>query len=99
MKRIVIITEISLVLLLMFSALSGCGSRQEKPNEPVDQTAAESTGQNTDESTGQTTAGPAGQNTGDAQASPDTDEVPLSLDALQGHWVDVNGDTTFGFCR
>ena len=83
MKRIVIITEISLVLLLTFSALSGCGFRQEKPNEPVDQTAAE----------------PAGQNTGDAPASPDTDEVPLSLDALQGHWVDVNGDTTFGFCR
>ena len=40
---------------------------------------------------------PTGQNTDDAQSSPDTDEVPLSLDALQGHWVDVNGDTTLDF--
>ena len=40
---------------------------------------------------------PTGQNTDNAQSSPDTDEVPLSLDALQGHWVDVNGDTTLDF--
>ena len=38
-----------------------------------------------------------GQNTADTQSSPDTDDVPLSLDALQGHWVDVNGDTTLDF--
>ena len=70
----VIITEISLVLLLMLLALSGCGSRREKADEAT-----------------------TGQNTADTQSSPDTDDVPLSLDALQGHWVDVNGDTTLDF--
>ena len=74
MKRMVIITEISLVLLLMLLALSGCGSRREKADETT-----------------------TGQNTSDTQSSPDTDDVPLSLDALQGHWVDVNGDTTLDF--
>lgn len=70
----VIITEISVVLLLMLLVLSGCGSRREKADEAT-----------------------TGQSTADAQPSPDTDEVPLSLDALQGHWVDVNGDTTLDF--
>ena len=81
MKRIAIITEISVVLLLIFFALCGCGSRGEKAAEPAGQTSAE----------------PAGHNTADAPASSDADEVPLSLDALQGHWVDVNGDTTLDF--
>ena len=104
MKRIVIITEIS-VLLLMFFALSGCGFRQEKTaepagqttGEPASQTTAEPAGQNTGEPAGQTTAEPAGQNTDNASPSLDTDDAPLSLDALQGHWVDVNGDTTLDF--
>lgn len=61
-KRMVIITEISVVLLLMLLVLSGCGSRREKADEAT-----------------------TGQSTADAQPSPDTDEVPLSLDALQGH--------------
>ena len=43
MKRIVIITEIS-VLLLMFFALSGCGFRQEKTAEPAGQNTAEPAG-------------------------------------------------------
>ena len=81
MKRMTTITEISIVLLLIVLALSGCGSRREKADEPA--------GQKTDE--------PTSQNTADTPASTDTEDSPLSLDALQGHWVDVNGDTTLDF--
>ena len=103
MKRMVIITEISLVLLLMLLALSGCGSRREKADETTtgltagaaDGLSGEATGQS-DASAGLSDA-QSGQNTADTQSSPDTDDVPLSLDALQGHWVDVNGDTTLDF--
>lgn len=89
MKRTVIITEISVILLLMSFALSGCGSRREKEDEPAGQTAVDPAGKNT--------VDPAGQNIDDAPASSDADDVPLSLDVLQGHWVDVNGDTTLDF--
>ncbi|MBQ8987235.1 MAG: hypothetical protein IJ100_08395 [Lachnospiraceae bacterium] len=117
MKRMVIITEISVVLLLMLLALSGCGSRREKADETITGPAAgEADGQSgaadglsgeadglSGEAAGQSDASAglsdaqSGQNTADTQSSPDTDEVPLSLDALQGHWVDVNGDTTLDF--
>lgn len=43
------------------------------------------------------TDGPTEQNTDNASASSDTEDIPLSLDVLQGHWVDVNGDTTLDF--
>ena len=39
MKRIVIITEISVIVLLIAFALSGCGFQPEKPDEPAGQTA------------------------------------------------------------
>ena len=91
MKRTMTIAEISALVLLMFCALSGCGSPQEKADEAA-------TGLTADEpATGQQADDPTGQNTDDTAASPDTDEMPLSLDALQGHWVDVNGDTTLDF--
>ena len=105
-----IITEISIVLLLLLFALCGCGSTQEKADEAATGLTAgepasrsgeptglsgESTGLS-GESTG-LSGELTGQNTDDAQSSPDTDEVPLSLDMLQGHWVDVNGDTTLDF--
>ena len=103
MKRTMTIAEISAVLLLMLFALSGCGSPQEKADEaPAGLTAGEPAGLSGEPTglsgeptglSGETT----GQNTDNAQSSPDTDEVPLSLDALQGHWVDVNGDTTLDF--
>ena len=89
MKRMEIITEISVVLLLMLLALSGCGSGQEKADEAATGLTAGEPASRSGE--------PTGQNTDDAQSSPDTDEVPLSLDVLQGHWVDVNGDTTLDF--
>ena len=89
MKRTMTIAEISALVLLMLFALSGCGSPQEKADEAA-------TGLTADEPAG-LSGEPTGQNTDDAQSSPDTDEVPLSLDALQGHWVDVNGDTTLDF--
>ena len=81
--------KISALVLLMLFALSGCGSPQEKADEAA-------TGLTADEPTGLSEE-LTGQNTDDTPASPDTDEVPLSLDALQGHWVDVNGDTTLDF--
>lgn len=91
MKRMVTITEISVVLLLILFALSGCGSRREKAGEAV-------ASRQTDEAAaGQQTEEPTGQNTDDTPVSPVADDVPLSLDALQGHWVDVNGDTTLDF--
>ena len=89
MKRTMTIAEISALVLLMLFALSGCGSSQEKADEAATGlTAGEQAGLS-----GEST----GQNTDDTQSSPDTDEVPLSLDVLQGHWVDVNGDTTLDF--
>ena len=100
MKRMMIIIEISVVLLLLLFALSGCGSRREKADETTtgltagaaDGLSGEAAGQS-DASAGLSDA-QSGQNTADTQSSSDTDDVPLSLDALQGHWVDVNGDTT-----
>ena len=89
MKRTMTIAEISALVLLMLFALSGCGSPQEKADEAA-------TGLTADEPTGLSEE-LTGQNTDDTPASPDTDEVPLALDALQGHWVDVNGDTTLDF--
>lgn len=100
MKRTMIITEISVVLLLLLFALSGCGSGREKAGEATTGLTADepTTGLTADEPTaGQQADDPTGQNTDDTPASPDTDEMPLSLDALQGHWVDVNGDTTLDF--
>ena len=100
MKRMVIITEISVVLLLMLLALSGCGSRREKADEATTGLTAGAAAGMSGDSTGQPgdSAGQSGdltgQSTADTQSSPDTDDVPLALDALQGHWVDVNGDTT-----
>ena len=103
MKRTMTIAEISALVLLMLFALSGCGSSQEKADEAATGLTADEpaglSGEQTDlsgEPTG-LSGEPTGQNTDDAQSSPDTDEVPLSLDALQGHWVDVNGDTTLDF--
>ena len=98
-----IITEISIVLLLLLFALCGCGSTQEKADEAATGlTAGEPAGLAGEPTSlsGEATdlsGEPTGQNTDDAPASPDTDEVPLSLDVLQGHWVDVNGDTTLDF--
>lgn len=71
--------------------LSGCGARPETADEAASGlTASEAiTGLTADEA--------AGQNTDNAPASSDTDDAELSLDALQGHWVDVNGDTTLDF--
>ena len=83
------IAEISALVLLMLFALSGCGSSQEKADEAA-------TGLTADEQAG-LSGESTGQNTDDTPASSNTDEVPLSLDALQGHWVDVNGDTTLDF--
>ena len=113
MKRISIITKISVAMLLVLIALSGCGSRREKTDEAAGQKTDEPAGQKTDEAAGQMTDEPAGQNMDepagqnhdessgqnpdDPQSSPDPDEVPLSLEVLQGHWVDVNGDTTLDF--
>ena len=103
MKKTVTIAEISAVLLLMLFALSGCGSPQEKADEAATGLTADEPAGLSGEPTGLSgeqagLSGEAtGQNTDDAQSSPDTDEVPLSLDALQGHWVDVNGDTTLDF--
>ena len=96
MKRMVTITEISVVLLLMLLTLSGCGSRQEKADETTTVLTAGAADGLSGAATGQSDA-QSGQNTADTQSSPDTDDVPLSLDALQGHWVDVNGDTTLDF--
>ena len=93
MKRTMTIAEISAVLLLMVFALSGCGSTQEKADEAATGlTAGEPAGLSGEQT--DLSGEPTGQNTDDTPASPDTDEMPLSLDALQGHWVDVNGDTT-----
>ena len=89
MKRTMTIAEISALVLLMLFALSGCGSSQEKADEAA-------TGLTADEQAG-LSGESTGQNTDDTPASSNTDEVPLSLDALQGHWVDVNGDTTLDF--
>ena len=89
MKRTVTITKISVVLLLILFALSGCGSRREKEDETT-------TGAAPDEPSGLSDA-QSGQKSNDAPESPDTEDVPLSLEALQGHWVDVNGDTTLDF--
>ena len=97
MKRIAVITKISAVLLLVFLTLSGCGFRWEKADEAAGPKADETGGPEADEPTGQNTDEPTGQTTEDTQPSPDTDEVTLSLDMLQGHWVDVNGDTTLDF--
>ena len=91
-----IITEISIVLLLLLFALSGCGSPQEKADEAATGLTADEPAGLSGEPTG-LSGEPTGQNTDDTPASPDTDEMPLSLDALQGHWVDVNGDTTLDF--
>ena len=110
MKRTMTIAEISALVLLMLFALSGCGSPQEKADEAATGLTADEpaglsgeptglTGEPTDlsgEATG-LSGEPTAQNTDNAQSSPDTDEVPLSLDAMQGHWVDVNGDTTLDF--
>lgn len=96
MMRMVTITKISIVLLLMLLALSGCGSRREKADETTTGPTAGAADGLSGEATGQS-GDPTGQNTADTQSSPDTDEVPLSLDALQGLWVDVNGDTTLDF--
>ena len=82
MKRRVAVTEISVIVLLILFALSGCGSRWGKADEST---------------TDSKTDGPTEQNTDNASASSDTEDVPLSLDVLQGHWVDVNGDTTLDF--
>ena len=103
MKRTMTIAEISAVLLLMLFALSGCGSPQEKADEAATGLTADEPAGLSGEPTGLSgeptglSGEPTGQNTDDAQSSPDTDEVPLSLDAMQGHWVDVNGDTTLDF--
>ena len=72
----------AVVLLLLLLALSGCGARPETADEAA---------------SGLTASEAAGQNTDNAPASSDTDDAELSLDALQGHWVDVNGDTTLDF--
>ena len=103
MKRTMTIAEISALVLLMLFALSGCGSPQEKADEAATGLTADEPAGLSGEPTGLSgeqaglSGEPTGQNTDDAQSSPDTDEVPLSLDALQGHWVDVNGDTTLDF--
>ena len=96
MKRTMTIAEISALVLLMLFALSGCGSPQEKADEAATGLTADEPAGLSGEPTG-LSGEPTGQNTDNAQSSPDTDEVPLSLDALQGHWVDVNGDTTLDF--
>ena len=110
MKRTMTIAEISALVLLMLFALSGCGSPQEKADEAATGLTADEPAGLSGEPTGLSgeqaglsgeptglSGEPTGQNTDNAQSSPDTDEVPLSLDALQGHWVDVNGDTTLDF--
>ena len=86
MMRTMTITKISIVLLLMFLALSGCGSRREKADETTtgltagaaDGLSGEAAGQS-DASAGLSDA-QSGQNTADTQSSSDTDDVPLSLD-------------------
>ena len=103
MKRTMAIAEISALVLLMLFALSGCGSPQEKADEAATGLTADEPAGLSGEPTGLPgeqaglSGEQTGQNTDDTPASPDTDEVPLSLDALQGHWVDVNGDTTLDF--
>ena len=92
MKRTVTITEISVVLLLIFFALSGCGSRREKADEPTSgqltdeptsgqQTDEPTSGQQTDEPTsGQQTDEPTSGQQTDEPAGQNTDNPPVSPD-------------------
>ena len=90
MKKTVTIAEISALVLLMLFALSGCGSPQEKADEAATGLTADEPAGLSGEPTGLSgeqagLSGEAtGQNTDDAQSSPDTDEVPLSLDDRPG---------------